>query len=64
MSDEQLYKTLALAKSLGVITTAHCENADLVAELQKKLLARRQDRARNGTTGAVRRRWKRKVFII
>ena len=38
VSDEQLYKTLALAKSLGVITTAHCENADLVAELQKKLL--------------------------
>lgn len=39
VSDEQLYKTLQLAKSLGVITTAHCENADLVAELQKKLLA-------------------------
>ena len=38
VSDEQLYKTLALAKSLGVITTAHCENADLVAALQKKLL--------------------------
>ena len=38
VSDEQLYKTLALAKALGVITTAHCENADLVAELQKKLL--------------------------
>ncbi|MEO7723406.1 MAG: dihydropyrimidinase [Chthoniobacterales bacterium] len=38
VSDEQLYKTLTLAKSLGVITTAHCENADLVAELQKKLL--------------------------
>ncbi len=39
VTDEQLYKTLQLAKSLGVITTAHCENADLVAELQKKLLA-------------------------
>lgn len=38
VSDEQLYQTLTLAKSLGVITTAHCENADLVAELQKKLL--------------------------
>ena len=38
VSDEQLYKALALAKSLGVITAAHCENADLVAELQKKLL--------------------------
>lgn len=39
VSDEELYKTLALAKSLGVITTAHCENADLIAALQKKLLA-------------------------
>ena len=39
VSDEQLYRTLVLAKSLGVITTAHCENADLVGELQKKLLA-------------------------
>ncbi len=39
VTDEQLYNTLTLAKSLGVITTAHCENADLVAELQKKLLA-------------------------
>ena len=40
VSDEQLYKTLALAKSLGVITTAHCENADLVVQLQKKLLGK------------------------
>jgi dihydropyrimidinase len=39
VNDEQLYKTLQLARSLGVITTAHCENADLVAELQKTLLA-------------------------
>ena len=39
VSDEELYKTLRLAKKLGVITTAHCENADLVSELQKKLLA-------------------------
>ena len=38
ITDEELYKTLALAKKLGVITTAHCENADLVLELQKKLL--------------------------
>src|SRR5439155_22487691 len=28
-----------LAKRLGVITTAHCENADLILELQKKFLA-------------------------
>src|SRR5712664_2815349 len=39
VTDEELYKTLQLAKKLGVITTAHCENADLVLELQRKLLA-------------------------
>jgi len=39
VTDEELYKTLGLAKKLGIITTAHCENADLVLELQKKLLA-------------------------
>ena len=39
VTDEELYRTLALAKKLGVITTAHCENADLVLELQKQLLA-------------------------
>jgi len=39
LDDEQLYKTLRLAKKLGVITTAHCENADAVLELQKRLLS-------------------------
>ena len=39
VTDEELYKTLSLARQLGVITTAHCENADLILELQKKLLA-------------------------
>ena len=39
VTDEELFKTLRLAKKLGVITTAHCENADLILELQKKLLA-------------------------
>jgi dihydropyrimidinase len=39
ISDEELFHTLQLAKSLGVITTAHCENADLVLELQRKLLS-------------------------
>src|SRR5689334_9159461 len=34
VSDDELYKTLKLAKELGVIVTAHCENAELVAELQ------------------------------
>ena len=39
LSDEGLYKTLTLAKELGVITTAHTENAELVAQLQQKLLS-------------------------
>src|SRR6266487_3087782 len=42
ITDEELYNTLRLAKKLGVIVTAHCENADLVLELQKKLLAERK----------------------
>lgn len=39
IDDHGLYHTLKLAKELGVITTAHCENADVVLELQKLLLA-------------------------
>ncbi|MEM1083874.1 MAG: dihydropyrimidinase [Verrucomicrobiota bacterium] len=39
IDDHELYETLKLAKELGVIVTAHCENADLVAELQQKLVA-------------------------
>jgi dihydropyrimidinase len=39
VTDEELYNTLRLAKKLGVITTAHCENADLVLELQKRFVA-------------------------
>jgi dihydropyrimidinase len=39
VTDEELYCTLRLAKELGVIVTAHCENADLVAEMQKKFVA-------------------------
>lgn len=38
-TDEELYHTLQLAKELGVITLAHCENADLVLELQQRLIA-------------------------
>ncbi len=38
ISDEELYNTMRLAKKLGVIVTAHCENAELVAQLQKKLI--------------------------
>ena len=38
IEDSELYQILSLAKELGVIVTAHCENADLVTETQKKLL--------------------------
>jgi dihydropyrimidinase len=39
VDDGEMYKTLELAKRLGVIVTAHCENAELVSRLQEKLLA-------------------------
>ena len=39
INDEELFETLRLAKELGVVVTAHCENADLVFEMQKKLVA-------------------------
>ncbi|HSY43571.1 MAG TPA: dihydropyrimidinase [Candidatus Acidoferrum sp.] len=39
LEDAELYHTLKLAKELGVIVTAHCENETLITELQKELLA-------------------------
>ncbi len=39
VEDGELYKTLTLAQKMGVITTAHCENAELVSQLQAALLA-------------------------
>jgi len=39
LSDEDLLGTMRLAKELGVIVTAHCENADAIDALQKSLLA-------------------------
>lgn len=39
IDDEALYKTLTLAKELGVVVTAHTENAELVAQTQGRLLA-------------------------
>ena len=39
VEDDELFETLKLAKELGVITTAHCENAELVAQLCDKLIA-------------------------
>ena len=39
VDDAEMYQTLQLARNLGVIVTAHCENAELVARLQQQLLA-------------------------
>jgi dihydropyrimidinase len=39
VDDRELYHTLKLAKELGVVVTAHCENETLVAEQQAELLA-------------------------
>ncbi len=39
IDDTELYRTLKLAKELGVVVTAHCENETLVAERCKELLA-------------------------
>ena len=39
IDDTELYRTLKLARELGVIVTAHCENETLIAERAKELLA-------------------------
>ncbi|MBW8864041.1 MAG: dihydropyrimidinase [Verrucomicrobia bacterium] len=39
IDDTELYRTLKLAKELGVIVTAHCENETLVTERCKELIA-------------------------
>ena len=39
LSDEHLFAAMKLAKELGVIVTAHCENADAIDALQQSLLA-------------------------
>src|SRR5436190_1619756 len=39
IDDAELFKTLDLARKLGVIVTAHCENAEMVAQLQALLLS-------------------------
>ncbi len=39
VDDTELYRTLKLARELGVVVTAHCENETLVAERCKELLA-------------------------
>ena len=39
VDDRELYHTLKLAKELGVVVTAHCENETIVAERQAELIA-------------------------
>jgi dihydropyrimidinase len=39
IDDTELYRTLSFAAEHGLIVTAHCENAELVAENQRKLVA-------------------------
>jgi dihydropyrimidinase len=39
VSDEELYQTLVLAKELGVIVAAHCENSGIISQLQARFLA-------------------------
>jgi dihydropyrimidinase len=39
IDDAELFRTLELARRLGAIVTAHCENAEIVAQLQQRLLA-------------------------
>jgi dihydropyrimidinase len=39
MNDENLFQLMQLCKELGVTLTAHCENAEAIDSMQKKLLA-------------------------
>ena len=39
VTDDELFQTCKLADELGATVTAHCENAELVAQLQAQLLA-------------------------
>lgn len=39
LPDEHLFSLLTMAKEMGVIVTAHCENAELVDAMQRRLIA-------------------------
>lgn len=39
LSDEDLFAAMTMAKSLGTIVTAHCENAEAIDAMQRALLA-------------------------
>jgi dihydropyrimidinase len=38
LSDEHLYAAMTMAKELGVIVTAHCENAEAIDAMQRSLI--------------------------
>jgi dihydropyrimidinase len=38
LSDEHLFAAMTMAKSLGVIVTAHCENAEAIDAMQRSLI--------------------------
>jgi dihydropyrimidinase len=40
IDDSELFKTLELARKLGVVTTAHCENETLIAEAQRRVFSK------------------------
>ena len=40
LPDEHLFRLMTMAKKLGVIVTAHCENAELIESMQRQLLAK------------------------
>lgn len=40
IADEQLFELMEMARELGVIITAHCENAEAIDAMQKQLLER------------------------
>jgi dihydropyrimidinase len=42
LTDEELFRSLGLARELGVMTMAHCENADAIELLRAQLLAEGQ----------------------
>ena len=39
LDDSDLFNLLIMAKDLGVVTTAHCENADAIDAMQSKLIS-------------------------
>ena len=39
IEDTELFQTLSIAADLGAVVTAHCENADIIAENQEKLVS-------------------------